>query len=58
VFEALVGSTSDGVRTRSALAGFILSVAGNLTFDLGLRTAKVGATRVSEIRAGLTWSPR
>jgi hypothetical protein len=58
VFEALVGSTSDGVRTHSALAGFILSVAGNLTFDLGLRTAKVGATRVSEIRAGLTWSPR
>jgi hypothetical protein len=58
VFEALVGATSDGVRTRSMLAGVIVSAADNLAFDLGLRTANVGGTRVSEIRAGLTWSPR
>jgi hypothetical protein len=58
VFEGQVGWASDGVRTRSALAGFILSAADNLTFDLGLRTAKVGMTRVSELRAGLTWRPR
>jgi hypothetical protein len=58
VFELFVGSTSDGGRTRSALAGVIVRAADNLNFDLGLRTASVGGTRVSEIRAGLTWSPR
>jgi hypothetical protein len=58
VFEGMVSSASDGVLTRAALAGFILSADDNLTFDLGLRSAKVGATRVSELRAGLTWSPR
>jgi hypothetical protein len=57
VFEGLVGATSDGVRTHSVLVGVIASMADNLTLDVGLRTGQVGGTRVSEIRAGLTWSP-
>lgn len=58
VVEALAGSTSGDVRTRSLLAGVIVTRADNLAFDLGLRAARVGGTRVAEIRAGLTWSPR
>jgi hypothetical protein len=57
VFEGLVGAASDGVRMHSTLAGVIASMADNLTFDIGLRTGRIGGTRVSEIRAGLTWSP-
>jgi len=40
------------------LLGVIAAEADNLAFDLGLRTASVGGIRISEIRAGLTWSPR
>jgi hypothetical protein len=57
VFEGLVGANSDRVRTHSVLAGVIASMADNLTLDVGLRTGRVGGTRLSEIRAGLTWSP-
>lgn len=57
VFEALAGATSGGGRMHSALVGVIASMADNLALDVGLRTARESGTRVTELRAGLTWSP-
>ncbi|TFW33713.1 hypothetical protein [Massilia horti] len=58
VFEIFLGARSDGLKTRSALAGVIVSMADNLELDAGLRLGRVGNSSISEIRAGLTWSPR
>ena len=45
-----------GVTTWSALAGAIWSARDGLDFDLGLREARVGGERATEVRLGLTWA--
>jgi hypothetical protein len=57
VFEAVIGTAAGGARTRSALAGLLVEAADNLNLDVGLRVAG-GTAHVTEVRAGLTWSPR
>lgn len=57
VFEAVIGTAGGGERVRSALAGLLVEAADNINLDVGIRVAG-GATHVSEVRAGLTWSPR
>jgi len=57
VFEAVIGTAGGGERVRSALAGLLVEAAENIKLDVGIRVAG-GTTRMSEVRAGLTWSPR
>jgi hypothetical protein len=57
VFEAVIGTAGGGERVRSALAGLLVEAAENINLDVGIRVAG-GTTHVSEVRAGLTWSPR
>jgi hypothetical protein len=45
-----------GVSTWSALAGAIWNARDGLDFDLGLREARVGGERATEVRLGLTWA--
>lgn len=58
VFEATAGAADDGTRSRAALAGLIVALADNFAFDFGIRIAREGGMRVSEVRGGLTWSRR
>jgi hypothetical protein len=57
VFEAVIGTAGGGERVRSGLAGLLVEAAENINLDVGIRVAG-GTTHVSEVRAGLTWSPR
>jgi len=57
VFEAVIGTAGGGERTRSALAGLLVEAAENINLDVGIRVAG-GTAHVTEVRAGLTWSPR
>lgn len=57
VFEAVVGTTGGGASIRSALAGVIIEPSEHFSLDVGIRVASGSATHVSELRAGLTWSP-
>jgi len=43
-------------RTASALVGAIWSAHEVLSFDLGLRAARIGAENAAELRLGFTWS--
>lgn len=53
--ELLAERTNNGARTNSALAGVIWRKEKNLSFDFGVRVARVGDQDVYEVRAGLTW---
>jgi len=44
------------VTTWSALAGAIWHAGEGLDFDMGLREARVGDERATEVRVGLTWA--
>jgi hypothetical protein len=45
-----------GVTTWSGLAGAIWAEREGLDFDLGLREARIGDQRATEVRLGLTWA--
>ena len=45
-----------GSRTNSALIGLIWKRRENLSFDLGMRSARTNGLHVNEVRAGLTWA--
>jgi hypothetical protein len=45
-----------GVTTWSALFGAIWRTRADLDLDVGLRQARVGADRVTEVRLGFTWT--
>ncbi len=55
VMELLAERTSNGARTNSALAGVIWRNEQRLSFDFGIRVARVDDQDVYEVRAGLTW---
>jgi len=46
----------DGPRTDSILVGAIWRVRDGLSFDAGVRSARVGDEAVHELRLGLTWA--
>jgi phosphate-selective porin len=56
VLEIFTDRVSTGSRTDSALVGFIWQPNDALAFDFGLRKARTDEQKVTEIRAGLTWS--
>jgi hypothetical protein len=56
VLEIFTDRVSTGSRTNSALVGFIWQPNDALAFDFGLRKARTDEQKVTEIRAGLTWS--
>jgi hypothetical protein len=56
VAEVFAEQEVNGSRTRSALIGLIWRANEALSFDIGLRYAKVDDVDVREIRAGLTWT--
>jgi hypothetical protein len=53
--ELLAERTNNGARTNSALAGVIWRKEQSLSFDFGIRVARVDNQDVYEVRAGLTW---
>lgn len=56
VAEIFVEGERGSPTTRSALLGGIWRVRDWLSFDLGVRGARVGGDAVAEIRLGLTWA--
>lgn len=56
VAEVFTEQEVNGGRTKSALIGLIWRKQENLSFDVGLRSARTGDQRVDEVRAGLTWA--
>jgi hypothetical protein len=53
--EVFVEREFRAVLTVSALLGAIWRVRGDLSFDVGLRRARIDDRDVSELRAGFTW---
>lgn len=45
-----------GSRTNSVLIGLIWRARENLSFDVGVRSARRDDQRITEVRAGLTWA--
>jgi len=56
VGEIFTERPRDGPRTDSLLLGAIWRVREGLSFDAGVRTARVGDEAVHELRLGLTWA--
>jgi hypothetical protein len=56
VSEIFTDRPRDGPRTDSLLVGAIWRVREGLSFDAGLRSARVGSEAVHELRLGLTWA--
>lgn len=56
VAEVFTERTRDGPRTDSLLAGAIWRMREGLSFDAGVRSARVGDDTVHELRLGLTWA--
>ena len=56
VAEVFTGRASNTPRTDSLLVGAIWRVRDGLSFDAGLRSARVGDESVHELRLGLTWA--
>ena len=56
VAELLTERPRDGPRIDSLLLGAIWRLRDGLSFDAGLRSARVGDEAVHELRLGLTWA--
>jgi len=56
VAEVFTERPRDGPRTDSLLVGAIWRVRDGLSFDAGVRSARVGDDAVHELRLGLTWA--
>lgn len=56
VAELLVGAERGGSTTRSVLAGAIWRLHDTISFDAGVRLARLGSEGLLEIRAGLSWA--
>ena len=56
VAEVFTERPRDGPRTDSVLVGAIWRVRDGLSFDAGVRSARVGDEAVHELRLGLTWA--
>jgi len=56
VAEVFTERPRDGPRTDSLLVGAIWRVRDGLSFDAGVRSARVGDDTVHELRLGLTWA--
>jgi len=56
VAEVFTERPRDGPRTDSLLVGAIWRVREGLSFDAGVRSARVGDEAVHELRLGLTWA--
>jgi hypothetical protein len=56
VGEVFTERPRDGPRTDSMLVGAIWRVREGLSFDAGVRSARVGEEAVHEVRVGLTWA--
>lgn len=56
VAELFTQRLSDGPRTDSVLVGAIWRLREGLSFDAGLRSARIGEEAVKELRLGLTWA--
>jgi hypothetical protein len=56
VAEAFVEAQREAPELVSGLVGAIWRVREGLSLDAGLRRARAGATRTTELRAGLTWA--
>ena len=56
VAEIFTQRISEGERTDSMLVGAIWRVRDGLSFDAGVRSARVGDEAVHELRLGLTWA--
>jgi hypothetical protein len=56
VMEVFAERENNGGRTDSALVGAIWQKSEDLTFDVGVRRARVDGERLTELRVGLTWS--
>ncbi len=55
VLEVFGERSASGSRTNSALIGLIWRARENLSFDVGVRTARSDSSNAYEFRAGLTW---
>jgi len=56
VAEIFREQTRGTARTDSALVGAIWRVRKDLSFDVGLRRARVGDESIHELRLGFTWT--
>jgi hypothetical protein len=56
VAEVFTERPRNGPRTESLLVGAIWRVRDGLSFDAGLRSARVGGEALHELRLGLTWA--
>jgi hypothetical protein len=56
VAEVFTERPRNGPRTDSVLVGAIWRVRDGLSFDAGVRSARVGDETVHELRLGLTWA--
>jgi len=56
VAEVFTERPRDGLRTDSLLLGAIWRARDGLSFDAGVRSARVGDDTVHELRLGLTWA--
>jgi hypothetical protein len=56
VAEVFTERPRDGPRTDSLLVGAIWRVRDGLSFDAGVRSARIGDEAVHELRLGLTWA--
>jgi hypothetical protein len=56
VAEVFVEHETGTPNTVSALAGLIWKRSANLSFDVGIRHARVADISTNELRLGLTWT--
>lgn len=56
VMEVFTERDTNGGRTNSALVGAIWQKSDDLSFDVGVRRARVDSVQLTELRLGLTWS--
>jgi hypothetical protein len=56
VMELFTERDNNGGRTNSALMGAIWQKSDDLSFDVGVRRARVDSVQLTELRLGLTWS--
>jgi hypothetical protein len=56
VTEIFYEKEFNAVETESVLVGAIWTVKESLVFDVGVRSARIGEDKATEVRFGLTWS--
>ena len=54
--EAFADQASGSPRTISRLIGAIWRSNKELSFDIGIRSARAGDQHINELRLGLTWA--